>query len=573
MKWIIFLLLLTLPASAQQSTLGGGSSTRTAVRWVSPSGSDSSSIAGNSNAPFLSPSNALAKLNGSGTIVVRGGNYFNQTIDLDNATDIKILSYPGETPNFYYGEVITSNSWTAVSNGIFSATLPAGFAANLSYLSNTWASWPTRGVLLYQTNKPYGTNDISSDYMPMNTGIFQRTNRCEHTPLLNTNSLSAITNKNGFYVVQGSTIYVKFAVSNVAGGIYIPATNVTDTFVKGGNPATSVKIRGIKSHFGWTGFDLTDVAEADLTQCAGIGCGRSGIWADILVRGDIKLYHCEGYLNQLAGCEFGSANDTANNMPASVISVGGFWHDNNEEASPIRGGVVRTEVASMAHSGGLGLWGFINDGGVSRYVACTTYSNLTAGFQVGNSANFLPTYDRIMASSMNLDKQGYQVNDMNVGSVVQGSFIDSYLVPINVAANPTTHFVQSLGTVIVGGVAAGNLNGEIIQGAGTTDQTKYPVSTWGLGASYGTLVANAFRMPSGGNAPLFGGASFAAFGGSGAGIYNSGGANFSLGVVTNMAMVWHATNATPSLAYSNGSIATVSDGRFYVRTNDTWVQK
>lgn len=37
--------------------------------------------------------------------------------------------------------------------------------------------------------------------------------------------------------------------------------------------------------------------------------------------------------------------------------------------------------------------------------------------------------------------------------------------------------------------------------------------------------------------------------------------------------VWYVTNNTPTLAYPNGSICTVTDGRFYVRTNAAWVQK
>jgi len=43
--------------------------------------------------------------------------------------------------------------------------------------------------------------------------------------------------------------------------------------------------------------------------------------------------------------------------------------------------------------------------------------------------------------------------------------------------------------------------------------------------------------------------------------------------ITNSTLVWYVTNNTPTVAMPDGSLCTVTDGRFYVRTNSTWVQK
>ncbi len=43
------------------------------------------------------------------------------------------------------------------------------------------------------------------------------------------------------------------------------------------------------------------------------------------------------------------------------------------------------------------------------------------------------------------------------------------------------------------------------------------------------------------------------------------------GTITNGGLIWYVTNNTPSASMPNGSIATTTDGRFFVRSNSTWV--
>jgi hypothetical protein len=43
------------------------------------------------------------------------------------------------------------------------------------------------------------------------------------------------------------------------------------------------------------------------------------------------------------------------------------------------------------------------------------------------------------------------------------------------------------------------------------------------------------------------------------------------GTITNGGLVWYVTNNTPTATLPNGSIATTTDGRFFVRSNSTWI--
>ena len=49
------------------------------------------------------------------------------------------------------------------------------------------------------------------------------------------------------------------------------------------------------------------------------------------------------------------------------------------------------------------------------------------------------------------------------------------------------------------------------------------------------------------------------------------GGSFPLGRVTNGGVVWFVTNNTPNEALPDGSLASVTDGRFYTRTNGVWI--
>ena len=42
------------------------------------------------------------------------------------------------------------------------------------------------------------------------------------------------------------------------------------------------------------------------------------------------------------------------------------------------------------------------------------------------------------------------------------------------------------------------------------------------------------------------------------------------GLITNNGLIWYSTHSTPTLDLPNGSICTVSDGRFFVRSNSIW---
>lgn len=448
---------------------GGGSSSSGAaaggVAYVATTGSDGA--AGTLSAPFLTMTNALARLHGSGTIIVRGGNYFNAGLgNLTNVGTLAVRNYRGEVPRFYFGQNIAPGSFSILTQGVYQATMTTTFSNALHYLTNKWDAWSPSGrsILLYQTNTPFGPQSVDNLYIPIprREGT---TNRCEHYPLVRAASLAAMSGTTGRWFAAGSTLYVTFASTNQAGGIYLPSTNTTDTFFYGGTDATEVSVRGIRSYFGSSGFDVSTVGQAQFFSCGAVGAGQSGFYAAAGFNGSLRLFNCEGEICELAGLEVGSGSDGIVAAPFSdVLEVGCVWHDNLREASSLRGNTSRVMIGATAF-GNLGQYGIIDDGSASTIVGSTSVSNLTAGYQVGNAALFTRSFQRQIASRSQLDSSGVNVDDKYVIDWSQGFVFDTYGVPINITANPTLHYVRESGGMIAG--QGGNLNSPVIQGGGT----------------------------------------------------------------------------------------------------------
>lgn len=456
------------------------------VAYVATTGSDSAS--GAKAAPFLTVTNAIRFLQGVGSIIIRGGTYFNQGNDLTNCIDLTIKNYPNEVPKFFYGINIPSTSFGALSNGIFTNAMSVAFSNNLVFLTNYWSAID-RGIFLIQTNMPYGTQQLTAFFQPKVTSQESFTNRCEHTPLFWAASVPAMVASNNLWFAIGNTLYVKFAVSNVVGGLYIPSTNTQDSFVFGGDERTDIKIRGIRSYFGWHGFDLGSVSSAELTSCAGIGNSYSGIDGGLDSQSSLRIYHCEGSLNNLAGLNVGSANIHTPGGLCDVIEIGNYWHDNNEESSSMRGNTVRTAIGTVNY-GGIQKWGNIDDGSASRFIGCDSVSNTASQFQLGNSAQFTRSYQKIISSYATSAGSGLgmALNDIGDFLWVQDTYLDN--APINVQANPTTHYVRSSGakwSTLTG------QNDDVIEGGGST-AANY-VRDAHLYGTYSVIGAAVYNVP------------------------------------------------------------------------------
>lgn len=482
MKKIVTLILLFIAIVAW-----GATPAVNPTQYVSPSGNDNAQ--GNLANPLATITKAFANLNGSGTIVVRGGNYFGQSLNLNNSGTLKIINYPSEVPRFYGGISVASNTFTLLSNGIFSATMSASFSNAFLFSSNSWRGWPAT-ILLVQTNVPFGSNVLLGGFYTGTYGLRENgTNHCEHTPLFYTNNLSAMTNLNQRWFVQGDKLFVKFANSNIVGGLYIASTNPTECFVYGGNPSTDLFVKGIRTYFYMQGFDFSQVPKAEFVNCAGIGSQTSGFYGDANTVGAILMRNCEGGLNMF-GLNVGSANTLQKGEMATVEERNCFWHENMIEGSTVRGNTVRFAYGSVCYGGSFCNYGFIDDGSSSTFIGCSTYSNIVAGFQAGNAAHGTPSYQHLIACDLNSENSGIAIDDSSVVLRTALTSINSYGVAVNVSANPTTHYVKDIATFQT---QLGQINVDVIGGAGTT-AANYVRDDFTFG-TYADVLANSFYIP------------------------------------------------------------------------------
>lgn len=489
------------------------------VVYVSTTGVDSGNTNGTIEAPFLTMSNAIAKLNGSGTIVVRGGDYFNQSVNLTNAGIITLTSYAAEVPKFWFGFPLLTGAFTPLSNGIHTVTLTAGELAALTYLTNMSFAENSEDMCLFQTNVPFGTNIPGSYSIPPLISRAAASNRCEHYLLRRAQTIPLMVNSNALWQVQGSTLYIKFAVSNAIGGIYIPATNIYDAVCYGGTTNTNLRVQGIRTYFGYNGFDYNGVSTAEFDGCYSFGSGRSGFYAHGTLHnsfvGSVRLLNCESAGAQRIGSEcVGGLN--SNRPFTRYYEEGCYWHDYRKFGSlagfSISGNILNTLAVSPQPSGGK--FGFICDASTMRYLNCTTYSNASAGFQIGDAA-VLGTKSFIQLSNckMGLDLLAVQINDRNNIVILDNCIFEargSSPVQINDAS---AHYVRLSGCVnininsqnsaMVGGSTAGSTIVQDMVGFGPTSLIR-PGSIWvtgsdAIGAGVSIYLAGTFTVTAAGD--------------------------------------------------------------------------
>lgn len=470
LSWFILgLITFAAMAAVYYPPTGGGGGTDVSVGgtyYVSSTGSDTA--AGTVSAPLATTGQAYTNLGRFGTIIVRGGDYFNQKLNLTNAGGLTIRNFQGEVPRFYYGVGITTNSFTLLSNGIYTTTMTSSFSNNLYYTTNFWGTWPAPlGVLLYQTNVFFGTNAMGNYQQSMVTAREQMSNRCNVYPLRQATSIPNMIATNGLWFASGNTLYVKFAVSNVTGGVFINSTNLTDCFAYGGTDATELRVKGIQTYFAWVGIDFSRMGYGEFTSCTVIGSGRSGFYGDSGCNASVRVTHCVGQLSQLEGFECGSATIATRGPLADVVQIDCLWSDNNIESCAARGNTVQTVIGGSSF-GNFANFGWIDDGSASTYIASQSYSNLVSGWQIGNSAVGSRSYQKLMSSAALGNSVGLQVDDANNFVMIQNGVFDNYATtPVNISANPTTHRGVDLNSVIGGGTyASGGFAAPFFNGGG-----------------------------------------------------------------------------------------------------------
>lgn len=356
--------------------------------YVAATGNDTA--AGTIAAPLATVSNAVQRVNGTGQIIVRGGNYFNDSANLSNAGILNINNYQGETPTFYFGYNIPAASFGVLSNGIYTNIPSTTISNSIQGLKAFWNGNPPtgQGFYIYQTNVAFGNNTAINFQLHSLNSRLADTNRLEHTPMTEAVSIPAMVNSNALYWFTNGILYVKFAVSNSAGGIYIPSTNATDAFIYGGTNSTHVTVQGITTEFGYEGFDVGGSAETTLIGCRAIG-NSYGVGGNALIPissltpgltvGKVTLID-----DEISPCGMGiSINPVLNQVPWAKVSVTGcYLHDTRQENCQMRAAAYATFQQTTA---AYGEWGFVDDGSQSFYSQCNTFSNSQAGFQMGYS--------------------------------------------------------------------------------------------------------------------------------------------------------------------------------------------
>lgn len=399
---LITVLLIAIGAYAQQSTIGGGGSSGGTTPqaggeiYVATNGSDSA--VGSVSAPLATLGRAFSNLNYHGTIILRSGDY-TSGIDGTLAGSLKITSYPGEFARLIFGQGLQTNRFTPLSNGIYTATLTQIESNSIAFLTNRWngnSPIKTTPILLYQTNVAFGPNPAQYPLPPTSTRLTE-TNRCPVYPFLNTNNIGAMTNLDGYWALNGNKLYIKFAVSNAPGPVWIPGTNATESLIYSLNPGATLEVDGVSVWFGWNGIDMTGANRAVLRRCYVLGSGNVGIMsAGTAAINSIELDDNEVLLSEGFGCDINgmvvNATIDARRM-IYVRSTGNSFHDNWREGYACRANVRRICIGDEVSFTGLPErdwishigFGFIDDGSTSTFIGCTTVSNTLEGYQLGTS--------------------------------------------------------------------------------------------------------------------------------------------------------------------------------------------
>lgn len=517
---VVFLICSTFIAASswadspswQQITnlLNGRGDFTTNIYYVGPTGTNGAS--GTLTDPLNTVSNAVYKAGGYGTIVVRGGTYFNAGVNLSNALTLTIEAYPRERPQFWFGDVIAPADFTAVSNGIYSVNLSSALSQRIMFMSNWWRGWAglTNGIALIQTNVPFGQTPTGLK-VPYSVLRSADTNRCEHYPLIWATIANMQTNDGRWNLdAVNNMLYVKFAVSNVVGGLYIASTNDNDSFIINCGTNTDITVKGIESYFGWTGFNFDGAKHWRFERCLAFGNGASGFSnrrnsgaagsGTQHFAGSGEIIDCEGAAMNGFGFEF-TQDPTWDNPSAFVREENCYWHDYQDEASSARKTTRRLVIGSVAYGGGIqrGQFGFIDEGSASIYIGVSAITNEHSGWQLGSTLD-QNSYSTMIGCRAVGNQADVSLDNSNDHLVIQGgSFISRTASHISVNSNPTTH------TVWIDG-ASFPVNGNVINPINQVlDGSRYRVGFVNYGqvvldpASGAITVSTNFTLDSSGN--------------------------------------------------------------------------
>lgn len=300
----------------------------TSTIYIAPTGSDSN--AGTYASPMKTLNGAKNALtNKSGTILVRGGIYLGDRLDISDVTDIKVLAVNNERPRFIFGEKLS---------GI---TKTSGYA-NV-YQANALTLAEPRGFI-YEDGTAYGEITQTELRHPLQAG---RTHRCDASPLIEAESIADVDSAPASYFFDDATNVVYFHApdgDNPTNRDYYVPWRVGMVWNGADKQTGRVELSGLRCDYADTAFNLSYAASYKMTDCVAVGARINGVQADNIGFGEELM--CEAYLCGNDGFNYHNSTGT-NKRESKIVQLHPYAHDNFDD------GISPHENAQTFTAGGL----------------------------------------------------------------------------------------------------------------------------------------------------------------------------------------------------------------------------
>lgn len=352
-------------------------------KWVAVTGSDSGD--GSSNAPFASLNAAVTALNGKGIVIIREGVYTNLSLNCTNAYDIALIGMNGAVTNNLGQQV---SDFTVQSNGIYSATV----ATNIYQQG---AGHP----FIYE----WGTPQFPIPYANRHPLYAGRTHYGEHTQLTNTPTYAALTNNAGWFLI-GTTLFVKFSDGAAPGGrvVYLPRSDTNASTIYGGLGNNQVTVSGIKTYFGYNGYNVWRLGHFIISDCVAFGNFEGGLYGEAIA-GSGKSLRCEFAGNNNDGSAYDqigatfqeedlwvhdnwSQGSSAHYGANSIITGGLYERNQNGGVTPFGGSAVQVFHATVRDNT-VGFYVAGTPADTNRQTVVSGYQCILTGNTFGAAAN------------------------------------------------------------------------------------------------------------------------------------------------------------------------------------------
>lgn len=294
------------------------------VMYVGPNGNNNN--VGSAAAPLATIYEALKRLGWRGTVNLLDGIY-SQSTSLELATNditIQAVGVVGVTNDFS----TTYSSFTTIGGGVFR------FTASSDWTFVSSAETP----FIFEWRTPEG-------FIPLADRDFQFRHNYRLPDFYRITNISSIgTLTAGSFAISNSVdVYFMFSDGGAVNGrvVKVPSKWETNCFVFGGASAGRLKIVGINSMFGYSGFDLTQVkGGAELINCRGAGNYNEGFLA--FPTGPLRFVRCRADGNYNDGFGYTTTAFDGGTNVSSIVEEECYAVYNGDEGTSGHAGIFWT---------------------------------------------------------------------------------------------------------------------------------------------------------------------------------------------------------------------------------------